>query len=74
VCAEQHFLEDYPTSTHLASHDVCKICVNRYLWVKIMNEGVINVGCPIDGCVAILGYDEVKEHGGEAFQKLSRVY
>jgi hypothetical protein len=63
-------LEDYPHSTHLVEHDICKICVTRYLWIKIMNEGTTEIPCPAESCPANLAYDDIKGHGGaEAFAR-----
>lgn len=56
-------------------HGICKPCVNRYLWIKITNEKIISIPCPAENCIAILEYNEIKEHGGpEAFTRYPFYY
>ena len=60
ICCENLPLENYLEDTHLSHHEICNDCVAKYLAVKIMNEAIISVTCPAEGCNAILDYMEIK--------------
>jgi hypothetical protein len=57
---------DFPETTHLKEHIICHGCIGEYLRNKIMEEGVVNIPCPIFGCSVVLQYDDIKLYVNEA--------
>ena len=51
-------MADFPNSSHLMVHDICKVCVVRYLDQKVQYDKLKTI-CPAD-CDAELGYEEYK--------------
>jgi hypothetical protein len=65
VCYDESPLEGFPATTHLAEHYVCRACCSSYIRIKVMDEQVCSVRCPVQGCKKLLGYDEVREYGDQ---------
>lgn len=52
-------MNEFPSSGHLSSHDICKECIARHLRVKIIDEGMTLVLCPDGSCKTHLEYQEI---------------
>src|SRR5436190_5986002 len=57
VCSDSN---EYPRTTHLKEHSVCRGCLTEYLHVKIRKEGLVSVPCPALGCNVTLQYDDIR--------------
>src|SRR5438045_3021730 len=55
---------------HMSHHEICALCVGKYLRVKILMLGIVTIPCPAEQCAVVLEYNEIKEHCGvESFAK-----
>ena len=64
LCCESRLLEEFPQSMHMSNHEICALCVAKYLRVKILIRGIVTIPCPAEQCGVVLEYNEIKEHSG----------
>lgn len=53
---------DFPETTHLKDHSICDDCIKEYLRIKIMEEALVDIPCPLTGCDDILEYNDVQTY------------
>lgn len=61
-CCNDASLHNFPQSLHLKDHDICSPCIAKYIRIKILDHGEMDIDCPDGDCVEQLGYDEVKRY------------
>src|SRR5208282_5483364 len=53
---------DFPETTHLKAHSICDDCIKEYLRIKIMEEALVDIQCPLIGCDDILEYNDIQPY------------
>ena len=60
LCCCESSLGNFPQSLHLKDHDICRSCIAKYIKIKILDRGELDLPCPDGGCGELLEYGEVK--------------
>ena len=70
VCSEERGFNEYPRIGHPLAHEICLICLQKYLDTKIVTDGVTEILCPETSCKAPLRYTDIQTYSGpEAFDR-----
>jgi hypothetical protein len=52
--------QNFPNQGHMSQHNVCKICIERFLEIKILDERAFEIQCPVKDCLSFIDYHEIK--------------